>query len=609
LLFYIPLKLVRFSKEFFNKAIGSALRFPFMTLSAFFALLCVIITNHFPSLFNLEGKTWTLLALEALVGVPLFFVFAIFCEKHNLDKGKRIGLALLAFVILGFHYYALPNWANDFDSTYFLRYGLMFLCTILVASFVIYYEEKNNESFWRYNESLFVNALISTGYSIFMFIGVAGALYATQILFELQISNEYYLDLFVLILVVFNVLFFAARIPAKLENFEEHKDVASGVRVFVQYVLLPILGIYFLILALYVGKIILENDLPKGWVCTPILIFSFLGILAYFLAYPFRNDKEKGVIYFFCNYFFYFLMPFVALLFTAIIHRVSAYGLTEWRYVVLIFGLWLLVVSIYIILSKKDLLVILPTTLFLFLVIGSVGPWGMFQLSSASQFARLKKMLTDNDLMDNGVLNTEFLKTEGLPERTQSEISSIAKFLFYREEIDLIYPVLKEEQKKQIDLIMSGENKVQHFNAFLENSLGLSLGNLLDQRYSFYGSTHDVFGRGFAISSYENILRVELTQFESKFSNYKNIQISTDSCALQINKGGEELFLNIKPYIDSLIKSRNENDYNLSSSAAENELIWRDSLSKHCIIFDHLTVSSITDKEPEILDAQFYLLY
>ena len=75
-------------------------------------------------------------------------------------------------------------------------------------------------------------------------------------------------------------------------------------------------------------------------------------------------------------------------------------------------------------------------------------------------------MLISEKLIVKKVLSVEKLE-EKITDSLAAEIGSINKYLFYRERIDLIYPILPKKQKKQIDSIKTSGNKIYSFNAFL----------------------------------------------------------------------------------------------------------------------------------------------
>jgi hypothetical protein len=87
------------------------------------------------------------------------------------------------------------------------------------------------------------------------------------------------------------------------------------------------------------------------------------------------------------------------MLFYAIYLRIAQYDITINRYFVVVFGIWLLLISIYYVLSKKKYLGNITVLLTLFTVIISVGPWSVYQLPESRQLERLKTNLIEANIL------------------------------------------------------------------------------------------------------------------------------------------------------------------------------------------------------------------
>jgi len=86
-------------------------------------------------------------------------------------------------------------------------------------------------------------------------------------------------------------------------------------------------------------------------------------------------DEQSGFIKTFRKYFPFVVIPQIAMLFYAIYLRIAQYDITVNRYFVVVFGIWLLVISLYFIVSKKKEIAVIPSILTLFTIIISLGPW------------------------------------------------------------------------------------------------------------------------------------------------------------------------------------------------------------------------------------------
>ncbi len=524
-----------------KKTKRAALRFPFMSLAAFLAFAFTIVYHHFYEYLDIPRRYWLFLIFEAIAGIAIFFSFMVFSERNQFDIGKRIGFGLLGFCILGLHFFALPDWAASIDSTYFLRFFLLVLTFICLATFIVFNREGEQMAFWRYNQYLLITFIVASVYSLVLFLGIAGAVFAVESLFDLTISNAVYIDILVFFGIFVNTLFFSSVMPNNLSDFEKEDEYKNALRLFVQYVLLPIVGIYLIILLFYFGKMLIASEFPRGLVCFPILIFSFLSILCYLLVYPIRKEAGYGLVQFFCKHIFYFLLPLLVVYFIAMAVRIIPYGLTEWRYMGLLLGVWLALVSLFAIFDQRETLIFFPVSLFILLVLGSAGPWGMFQMSARSQNNRLSSLLKHEKLLVNKVLDVDSVPTK-LNDSLQNEVSSITKFLFYREKIELVYPILAEDEKKQIDAIQKGDDKIAAFNTFLANTFRLEDELLLKKELEFNLRVQE--NTVFNVGDFKTMTPVQLnnrSEHPAYFIQDTLLQ-SRDSA----------LVLSLKPLLDSL---------------------------------------------------------
>ena len=351
------------------------------------------IDNFFPYINSL---------LIIALGIPLFFSINILQEKHLSSPIFRWLSYVIGFALLAAIYLSLPDRETTHNrSLPYIRYGIFNLIIHLVVSFVPYIRSKQLNGFWNYNKSLFIRILTAFVYSGFLYLGLVLALFALDTLFGLDIDEELYLETFFLVVGVFNTWFFLAAIPEDFDLLEEQYDYPKGLKVFTQYILLPLLILYLAILYAYGIKIITLWDWPKGIVSYLLSVVSVIGILTFLLIHPFGVQDGNDWIKKFSKTYYYLLFPLVIMLFIAIGMRVADYGMTINRYVIVLLGVWLTLVSIYFSFNKTNIKFI-PVSLAVILGLMSFGPWGMFSYSEYSQVKRLKAILELNNLMMDG---------------------------------------------------------------------------------------------------------------------------------------------------------------------------------------------------------------
>ncbi len=456
-------------KKISKDILDTIIRFPVPILSAVLAFLFIIIEIHYNNRGIVDSKNYTYikLFLECVSGISYYIAVDIFAESKKIELSKRIGLYMLGFCILGMHFYSITPGMFDSESVFVSRYLIFITCFHLLVSFLAFYHIDEIQSFWQYNYFLFVKFFTALAYSLTLFIGLASALLAIDKLFKVELDFNYYIDLLLFIVLIFNTIIFLYFIPRSYDVFIPKQAFKISIRIFVQYILLPIVLVYIVILYLYLFRIIITNNIPSGWVCIPILIFSIVGILTYLLIYPIRLENSNRIIYVYSKYFFYILLPLLSLYFIAIMKRILPYGITEDRYLVFILGVWLLTISVYIIISKRDNIIIIPVSLFVLLFVGAIGPWGMFQLSVQNQVRRLQLLLNKNQLLVNNKLVSPS-KDYKIPENNARSIVSILNYLNKRGEINKIHPWLDEKDQHILSEAIKN-NELNAVNAIFTN--------------------------------------------------------------------------------------------------------------------------------------------
>jgi hypothetical protein len=271
-------------------------------------------------------------------------------------------------------------------------------------------------AFWHYNRILFTRILVSLIYSGFIYLGLVLALTSLKLLFDVNLHDELFVEIWIVTISIFNTWFFVGGIPKEFDELENSYDYPKGLRVFSQYVLLPLLCLYLLILYSYGSKILLTWDWPRGIVTYLIICVSVLGILTFLLIHPYGNQTEHKWIKKVSKGYYFLLFPLLIIFFIAIFIRINEYGITINRYVILLLGIWLTIICVYTSIGKTNIKFI-PTSLAVILLLVSFGPWGMFSISEKSQKNRLKIILEQASILaGNQVKNETIWIKDSLPE-------------------------------------------------------------------------------------------------------------------------------------------------------------------------------------------------
>lgn len=448
-----------------DEAFDTAKRFPISLLSAIVGTMLAI---YLTEVERFEENIHLLnLVLTLALGIPLFLCIDLFAEKHNLNPVKRRLGWLGALVVLGLIFISFPT-ENAPSNTRvpYIRYIVYFLALHLMVAFLPFIgKTETAASFWNFNKNLFIRLVIALFFTNVISTGISFALAAVNELFKADIQPQTFAQMYILSLGVFNTWYFLAGIP---ENFEEEikaDGYPKGLKIFTQFILIPLLLIYLTILYFYGGKIILLWDWPEGIVSYMIIAISVLGIFTNLLLFPIQDQKESNWIKTFYKAFYFLLVPLVVLLFIAIGIRIGDYGLTVNRYVITLMGIWLSFISIYFILGFKNIKTI-PISLSIAMILSSFGPWGMFSMSERDQLDRLESLLTKAEILQENKIQNEVRwmvdekgkiipagqkPTKTIPLEDLDEINSIIQYLDSYHGMGSVLPWFEQDLEAILD--------------------------------------------------------------------------------------------------------------------------------------------------------------
>lgn len=551
----------------FSKAKNSAFRFP-LTLTTSFIAVCIGIylieyekdsTNLFPFINAM---------LCAALGIPLFFCINVFTQKLKLARSKSIIMKLGGVIIISLLYFTLPSSEETANTSLpYIRYVIYNLSLHLLVSFAPYIKGREFNGFWQYNRILFTRFILSLVYSGFLYAGIALAMGAMQLLFDVKIQGETYGQLFIFIGGFFNTWFFISGMPENFDELEKIEEYPFGLKVFSQYILLPLLLLYLVILYMYGGKIIALWDWPKGIVSWLIVAVSVLGIFTFLLIHPYGQKEENSWIKKFTKIFYFLVIPLVVLLFLAISIRLSDYGITINRYIILLLGVWLTLVSGYFIIGKNNIKFI-PISLCVMMLLMSFGPWSMFSVSERSQANRLAEILETHGILKDGqVQNEQELKIDStfyhqkleypnqqlVSDSMANEVKSIIDYLDDHHGFNAIKSWYIQDFDKQIETYNTNKKRWSRMNEaeIYMKALGL------EYRYYYVNSENRYFSYSTPyykeltnIKGYDYMLNINYYHYSENTNYNSTIAFELDSISYEFKR------VNKDEYIMELFKEK-----------------------------------------------------
>lgn len=325
--------------------------------------------------------------------------------------------------------------------------GLLLLLFLLLLSLAAHSgQSRQNDAFWLYNRRLWFAA----GYA------VLAAMVLVAMVFLLAGSSEYLLSrqlprgfysstMFVGLGAVapLSWLTMISKRDGRRETSLIEGEAADNMgHLLLQYLIVPLLLLYSLLLYRYAWAVAQGDAMPAGRLGPAILGYALLGMASYIMSYPWRRRGALLVRLFWKSWFVIALVP-ILLLGAAIYVRIDAYGLTEARYLLAMVVVWLLVLSFAFVVLRIEDLRLIPASLAALLVVGAFGPLGAMGLSLRSQQAQLAGLLARNQLLQNGRIAPGAGKAVALREGDEARIRSVLYFLEERGELRRLAPWFK----------------------------------------------------------------------------------------------------------------------------------------------------------------------
>jgi hypothetical protein len=225
---------------------------------------------------------------------------------------------------------------------------------------------------------------------------------------------------------LFNTWFFLAGIPEDLDRLDDELQYPSELKAFAQYLLIPIVVVYLVILTTYLGKVVITTDWPSGLIGYLVSSVAALGIFSLLLVHPIADRPENKWIGSFARAFYFALFPSIVMLWLAIWKRVEQYGVTERRYFLIVLSVWLAGIALYYAFTRSRNIRIIPVTLAALAFVTFAGPWSAYNISQSSQVGRLETLLRQNEVLRDGSLQPVSTMP---PFADRREISAIVRYL------------------------------------------------------------------------------------------------------------------------------------------------------------------------------------
>lgn len=402
-----------------EEALSAARRFPLVIACGLIAAVAGILLVD----AGQSEELYLRVLYAATLGLPLFVGLELVAERREWSAGARIAAMATGVTVLFAIYLLRPGWT---DSLALERYFQLWLGFHLFAAVGPYIGVGEQNGFWQYNMALFLRFLVATLFAAVLYFGLSVALLAIDNLFGLQVDGEWYGRLWFTVAFVFHPWFFLGGVPGDLPELDRRRLYPQGLKVFAQYILAPIVALYLIILTAYLGKVLVTQEWPSGWIGWLVSSVAVAGILSLLLLKPVEEREENRWVRTYARWFWVALLPSIGMLLAAIWKRIDQYGVTERRYFLVVLSLWLAGIALFYIVRRHGSIKVIPASLAVIAFLTLAGPWGAYTVSERSQTARLQEILERNGMLAEGRISAPTAEPSFEDRR---EISAVVRYL------------------------------------------------------------------------------------------------------------------------------------------------------------------------------------
>ncbi len=416
------------------KSFTSFYRFPYAMTAA---TITTVIALYFLRFHTKEpvGIDLILAKLSIVSSLGFFLFTALRLLKKGVDTTTYRVILLSILVSLAAYFLSLPEISKmhltNLEKHLFLT--LLSFFSILWVPFLN--KALDNKKYWAYAKRVIFAFFISGFFTFVLLTGINVAIFSIQVLFDYKISGEYIEMVNASIIGIFSTSYFLSQIPQEPSFSKDSTEDSLIEKFFTKYILTSLSVVYFLILYLYTTKVLISMEWPKGILSWLIVAFSFVAILTYLFWTPYTSKEGSR----WRKLMWLGILLQSGMLFMAITMRINQYSWTENRYMVFIFGVWLVGISLYFLFYKKAKIKWIFISLSIILFISQIGGFSSYEVSKKAQTKRLAT-----------ALKTYMRNKKKASYELKYNISSITAYLYNHygiESLESIYPKITAEFK------------------------------------------------------------------------------------------------------------------------------------------------------------------
>jgi len=416
-------RFIKFFIRLFSSIKVTFIRFPvvIILLACISFITSLQVENAFPGREDVLSR----LLMAGFFGV--FLAVSLQFTAERFEKLQRFIWPLrLLSVLITILYYIIMTPPEGIQAFYTTR--LIVICFALFA-FYLWIPSFKNRVMFSDNALIHLKAcFISVLYSFVMGLGLI-AIYAAVDVLLVPLDSDIPIHIVNIMGTFFFPLYYLALVPDYSDSGEEatiKMEKAAACPQFLEilfsYIAIPLISIFTLVLAIYSAKILVTRVWPVNELGPMILGYSAAGLLLTVLCG--KLDNRFAAVY--RRVFPVVLIPAILLQLYSVFIRINAYGVTESRYYLVLFGIYSIACAISLIWVKGTKTSSIAVLAAVFSVLSVIPPADAFSVSRNSQASRIISILERNDMLSEG----NVIPKPDIPDKDKAEITNISGYLY-----------------------------------------------------------------------------------------------------------------------------------------------------------------------------------
>ena len=422
-------------------------RFPFVVLCVFLWAWTQMMSILMEPELNLNFLIDTSLIIYLDVfsrtfslGILLFLVLTMIHEAYLSYMNKSW---IDSFGVLVLLLYVISNFMLDSltSSALLVRQDYIFLMISLVMCFcVIPFFKLSMRSFWKFNNIIFIKLI-----KVFVYMSIVAGLISTGLfLFDyflgVFVSLWVYKTVFLLCYGCFGSLYFLSQVPVNLSQFEADTPLPKFYYLVSRIYLVPLVYISTSLFYAYIGLEFLNGYSIEEYLVPFFLIFLILNIFL-MLQLGLFDDKVHSNFStrLYLKYSYFFNLPIVLYFFYWTTKFWFQQGITEFWYLIWVFILSYIIISIYFIFSSQKDIRVIPLAFLLGAVMLSFSPIKPFYVAVNSQYHHLIEFMQTHNLISE-TSTFDFSNSSELTDLQKYKLKTYLYFLDTHSSLHLLQP-------------------------------------------------------------------------------------------------------------------------------------------------------------------------